>query len=679
MRFATRTIAIAAFSFMFASAVWADDTAKPVAAAKKDSAASSNSASAVAKEPAKPAPRVTLAATTTLAGRPEPAAAAAPTRGNIALHPQSGQGGDGGPAGHHHHSTAAGNRTPRVELFLGYSYWRAVPYTLSNRMESLNGGSTSVAYNFNRNWGFVADIGGHNVDTLQFNAATGTTPSRVVDAGGNAFTFLFGPRLSFRSESRFTPFLQVLAGVTHASEVSVDGCDAQIFACVPLPSENAFAMTAGGGLDYTINHRIALRLFQAEYLLTRFDDPSSASHAPTFQNNVRLSAGIVFRFGGNAPPPPNRPPVASCSAGKSTVYAGAGEAVAVHAQASDPDDDALTYSWTANAGSTEGNGPDARWNSAGATPGNYTVTAHVDDGRGGAVSCSVDVRVEPPPNHPPTVSCSTERNPIVQGETTNIIASASDPDNDALTYSYSATGGQIAGSGPKVRFDSTGLRAGGYIVKCDVSDGRGGVADAATTVDVQEPPPPPEVQALEPRLALHSIYFPTARPSTANPQGGLVESQQKTLLALASDFARYLTFKPEAHLILGGHADARGSVEFNKGLTDRRVERTKSFLVEHGVPAGNIEVQSFGEEDELTFEQVKTQMQANPDLMPEDRQRMLDSWDVIVLANNRRVDVALSTTGQQSVRRYPFNAKDALTLISPKIGTKDAETKKKPK
>jgi hypothetical protein len=36
-----------------------------------------------------------------------------------------------------------------------------------------------------------------------------------------------------------------------------------------------------------------------------------------------------------------------------------------------------------------------------------------------------------------------------------------------------------------------------------------------------------------------------------------------------------------------------------------------------------------------------------------------------VWANNRRVDVSLNTTGQQSVRQYPFNAKDSLTLLSP--------------
>jgi hypothetical protein len=36
------------------------------------------------------------------------------------------------------------------------------------------------------------------------------------------------------------------------------------------------------------------------------------------------------------------------------------------------------------------------------------------------------------------------------------------------------------------------------------------------------------------------------------------------------------------------------------------------------------------------------------------------------LAQNRRVDIVLSVAGQKSVRRYPFNAKDALTLLDDK-------------
>jgi hypothetical protein len=38
----------------------------------------------------------------------------------------------------------------------------------------------------------------------------------------------------------------------------------------------------------------------------------------------------------------------------------------------------------------------------------------------------------------------------------------------------------------------------------------------------------------------------------------------------------------------------------------------------------------------------------------------------------------LSTTGQQSTRLYPFNAKDYLALINPKGGEKKPPVKKKP-
>jgi len=53
----------------------------------------------------------------------------------------------------------------------------------------------------------------------------------------------------------------------------------------------------------------------------------------------------------------------------------------------------------------------------------------------------------------------------------------------------------------------------------------------------------------------------------------------------------------------------------------------------------------------------------------------------LALAQNRRVDVTLSTTGQTSVRQFPFNAEDALNLINPRgaPGTKKAPAKAAPK
>src|ERR1700730_11210663 len=111
---------------------------------------------------------------------------------------------------------------------------------------------------------------------------------------------------------------------------------------------------------------------------------------------------------------------------------------------------------------------------------------------------------------------------MVQGDRTAITCNGSDPDNDPLTYSYASTGGQIVGSGSNVQFDSTGLQPGTYTVTCTVNDGRGASAAASAKGAVKEPP---QIKQLEAKLALHSIYFPTAQPTVAKPNGGLAASQ----------------------------------------------------------------------------------------------------------------------------------------------------------
>jgi outer membrane protein OmpA-like peptidoglycan-associated protein len=168
---------------------------------------------------------------------------------------------------------------------------------------------------------------------------------------------------------------------------------------------------------------------------------------------------------------------------------------------------------------------------------------------------------------------------------------------------------------------------------------------------------------LEQRLALHSVYFATAQPTRANPNGGLVKSQQATLKYLASDFKKYLESKPDAKLILAGHTDPRGSDEYNQKLSERCVNSAKNFLVQHGVPEANVDTQALGKEQQLTAEQAKDSIEQNPDITPGERQRILGHMRTIMLASNRRVDVTLSTTGQTSVKQFPFNAADSLSLI----------------
>jgi len=130
----------------------------------------------------------------------------------------------------------------------------------------------------------------------------------------------------------------------------------------------------------------------------------------------------------------------------------------------------------------------------------------------------------------------------------------------------------------------------------------------------------------------------------------------------------YLTgerLQGDAHLELQGHADHRGTPEYNKALSERRVEISKKFLVGLGIPEANLTTKAYGEEDNMTSEQVKTLVEQHPNLTQEQRDKILKNLKVVTLAQNRRVDITLSNTGQRSVRQFPFNAEDALTLLSP--------------
>jgi outer membrane protein OmpA-like peptidoglycan-associated protein len=515
-----------------------------------------------------------------------------------------------------------------------------------------HGGTGSFTYNASRWLGLTAEFGGYRFHR-DVSAVIGSGEAN----SGSFVSYLAGPRLNLRRFDYFVPFAEFLVGAGQAGE-RIGGDKGQ----------NSFAIAAGGGVDVVLTKNIAWRFAQIDYFSTNFTGP--ALGARSSQTGVRVGTGVVLRWGfPEPPPPPNHPPVAACSIKPASVYQGSGDAGAIHVEASDPDNDTLTYSYTATGGAVEGTGPDARWNSSGAAVGDYTITAKVDDGKGGTASCTAEIKVEERPHHPPTITCAPDHNTILPGEHATIQATASSPDNLKLTYNYSSTGGKISGDGPSATFDATGLAPGSYKINCGVSDERGDKAEGTTQVEVKEPP---QIKQLEAKLALHSIYFPTAQPSVAKPNSGLLPSQQATLDTLAFDFKQYLTYRPDAHLILEGHADIRGSAKYNQALSERRVERTRSYLVEKGVPADHVETKAYGFQKNMTSEEVKGLIEQDNQLAPADKQKLIKNLLTVRMANNRRVDVTLSTTGEQSVRRFPFNASDALTLLN----TKGGETKK---
>ncbi len=156
-----------------------------------------------------------------------------------------------------------------------------------------------------------------------------------------------------------------------------------------------------------------------------------------------------------------------------------------------------------------------------------------------------------------------------------------------------------------------------------------------------------------------------------------MESQQATLTAYATDFKSYLALKPDGRITLTGHADPRGSAEFNQKLSERRVARAKAFLVEQGVPEANIDTQAVGAERQLSKDEVKNLIETNSEITDEQKKKALRNLNVIVLAQNRRVDVTLNGAGGgEPAMHYPFNAADSSTLLDLKKPVHKAAPKK---
>ncbi|MFK4753280.1 MULTISPECIES: peptidoglycan-associated lipoprotein Pal [Oceanospirillaceae] len=72
-----------------------------------------------------------------------------------------------------------------------------------------------------------------------------------------------------------------------------------------------------------------------------------------------------------------------------------------------------------------------------------------------------------------------------------------------------------------------------------------------------------------------------------------IKSDSKAALKV---HAAYLAANSSARVVLEGHADERGTVEYNLALGERRAMAVRRFLLANGASASQLEVVSFGEE-----------------------------------------------------------------------------------
>jgi peptidoglycan-associated lipoprotein len=128
--------------------------------------------------------------------------------------------------------------------------------------------------------------------------------------------------------------------------------------------------------------------------------------------------------------------------------------------------------------------------------------------------------------------------------------------------------------------------------------GPGGTTTATATVNVTAPPPPPPPPpppapkaTIEQRLTsdVQDAYFDYDKSDIRSDAREALTKDADALKSILADF-------PSATIVVEGHADERGSAEYNLGLSDRRASAAKEFLVQLGVSGDKLKTVGYGKE-----------------------------------------------------------------------------------
>ncbi len=138
---------------------------------------------------------------------------------------------------------------------------------------------------------------------------------------------------------------------------------------------------------------------------------------------------------------------------------------------SDADHDPLTYAWNFGDGATAAASAAATAVHSYSAKGTFTVTLTVNDGRGGIASAGTNAVIAPA-NSPPVANAGGPYSGTT-GQPVSFSATASDPDNDPLSFTWDFGDGSTP-PGTGATPSHTYALANDYTVRLSVSDGHGG-------------------------------------------------------------------------------------------------------------------------------------------------------------------------------------------------------------
>jgi peptidoglycan-associated lipoprotein len=191
----------------------------------------------------------------------------------------------------------------------------------------------------------------------------------------------------------------------------------------------------------------------------------------------------------------------------------------------------------------------------------------------------------PPPTPEPTVSLNVRPANIERGESATLQWEAS----NAASVRIEPGVGTVPTSGDR---DVTPTSSVTYTA---TATGPGGTATDIVRVTVRVAPPPREAPPLpttpEPTIEelfrdnIQVIYFDYDQAEIRADQVGALQNN-----------IRFLRQNAGVRFSITGHADERGSQEYNIGLGDRRANAVQQYLVDQGIGEARINTVSFGEE-----------------------------------------------------------------------------------
>jgi peptidoglycan-associated lipoprotein len=177
---------------------------------------------------------------------------------------------------------------------------------------------------------------------------------------------------------------------------------------------------------------------------------------------------------------------------------------------------------------------------------------------------------------------------------------------DTTDISISPQIGTVASSGSRQVFPTSTST---YVL---TASGPGGSDSRTVTISVTQPTPPPPKprEEVRPTRTVSEIFSQDIQDALFDYDKSDIREDARAMLTKNADVLKSSAVA-NVSFVIEGHADERGSAEYNLALSDRRAVACKDFLSQLGISADRMRVVSYGKERPKCTEDTESCHQQN--------------------------------------------------------------------